>query len=199
MNHRRIGIRSSADAALFLVSDWVNLSGMNNSLMYGVGCWGANSSGGADASPYNSDIIYGGAEDDISNVVVTNAPSSSFQENGDINFSTARPPTYGYVFVTYGNAIGASAQRVFQAGSFTTEIGTQNIQTWKSYIDHNSMWIGDTPSKRLFFYNDGSNVSKLQDLTTNGDINETSNPTNPLIVGTNFSSQYTEGSNTGFG
>jgi hypothetical protein len=186
MNHRRIGIRSTADAGLFLISDWVNLSGMNNCLMYGVGCWAANSAGGANASPYNTFISYNDT-DTITGGSVSTAASSAFQANGEVAASTTKSPSRGYVFVMYGNADGASAQRVFQASGVT-----ENTQTWKSYIAHNAMWVGDTPTKRMFFNNNGLATAQSLELTTMGSIALPSVPNSPNIVGTNFATTYTE-------
>jgi hypothetical protein len=177
-----------ADAGLFLVSDWVNLSGMNNCLMYGVGCWGANSAGGANASPYNASIAYS-TTDGLSGTAVTNAPASSFQDNGELVTASNNPPTLGYIYVPFGNADGASAQRVFQVGGVT-----ENTQTWKSYIAHNAMWVGDTPEKRLFFRNSGGAVAQALDLASMGNLSTSPTPSNSVaIVGTNFASTYTEG------
>jgi hypothetical protein len=185
MNHRRIGIRSTADAGLFLITDWVNLSGMNNCLMYGVGCWGANSAGGANASPYNSNIAYN-VNDSLSGTSVGVAAPSTFQANGAVLTSSDFSPSRGYVFVMYGNADGASAQRVFQNSG-----AVENTQTWKSYVAHNAMWVGDTPTKRLFFVN-GSITAQALDITTMGDIAVPSVPGSPNAVGTNFGTTYTE-------
>ena len=186
MNHKLIGIRSSADAGLFLVSDWVNFSGMNNCLMYGVGCWAANSAGGANASPYNTSIAYS-TTDSLTTTSVSSASAAAFQANGEVATSTTKSPSRGYVYVMYGNADGASAQRVFQVGGVT-----ENVQTWKSYVAHNAMWVGDTPTKRLFFNNSGGAVAQALDLTSMGSIFVSPSPGNPTIVGTNTATTYNE-------
>jgi len=184
---RRIGITSVESAALFLVSDWQNLRGMNNCLLYGVGIFGANSSGGAAGSPYNANLAYN-TSDFLTGTNVGSAPVSSFQANGAVASVTNAPPTRGYVYVAYGNADGASAQRVFRNSTITQ----QNLQTWKSYVADGAMWIGDTPSRRLFWQNNGTATSAL-DIQSMANISLSPNPVNPNVVGSNFSSTYNEG------
>jgi hypothetical protein len=53
------------------------------------------------------------------------------------------------------------------------------------------MWVGDTPTKRLFFVN-GSITAQALDITTMGDIAAISVPGGPNVVGTNFGTTYTE-------
>jgi hypothetical protein len=183
---RRIGIRNVADAALFLISDWQNLRGMNNCLLYGVGIFGANASGGVGGSPYNTSLSYN-TTDSLTGTLLNIAPSSSFQANGELPVSTNFTPTKGYVYVAYGNADGASAQRVFQ----NSAISQQNPQTWKSYVADGAMWIGDTPTRRLFWQNNGTATSTL-DIQSMANISLSPNPSNPNVVGSNFSGTYQE-------
>jgi len=182
---RRIGIRNVQDAALFLVTDWQNLRGMNNCMLYGTGIWGANSSGGDEGSPYNASLPYN-TTDILTGTSIASAPATSFQENGEVATNTDAPPSRGYVYVTYGNADGASAQRVFQSQSVTEK----NVQTWKSYITDGSMWIGDTPARRLFWSNSGLTAAFTIRSMTN--ISALSNPFSPNVAGSNFGEVYGE-------
>lgn len=185
---RKIGIRNVQDAATFLVTDWQNLRGMNNCLLYGVGIFGANSSGGAGGSPYNTNLGYN-TTDSLTGTSVSTASSSSFQTNGEVAASTNISPTRGYVYVAYGEADGATAQRVFQSPLINA--AGKNTQTWKSYVADGAMWIGDTPSRRLFWANSGS-ITSVLDIQSMANINTNPTPLSPNTAGSNFSTTYLE-------